>query len=582
MYYNFGVPSVFRTYVEPQQTVRQLQLDDHEKKIAKIVDNPSSIPEPGSAKAPARQTLRYKIEQLLEEEKRKEEEEALALGGMEPPAVLSANQSFTRSQMTDSTSQQTLNNPPSIQIGQQTPSVRKDSASQQEQVDSSQADDASVSQSQTEEDLDESSVDTNSLGGESISNIDINRLSLPEKGALYILRRTPDIKYFVFLLENYYALHEILPEDARFLALRTIFGYVDSTKREIQLLPQSQQQKKRPRRGLQLDPLMVKHVEKVLLNIFSSVGHSFQRIFSKALTMSDLIGLTDRMLLAQQLDDLTKGLSTLHSVKAGLSGQSTRPGTTSRPGTTESSDGVNWTGVSQRQSQYLHQVENQRRDMYVDTKGRHHVLDAQQLSKLKYLRMHDYNSINEILQVDEDYANQTGPGFEFMKVLDSRENRKVSMSTLLKQQDLGYLYKQVTNQRDGVQVSSFDESNYISMPAVATTESNLNGTDPAISDEFKSPVNLTVNTAAQNPNPNQVLGTPMNDSMASSNPQTPLNDDEKPGTPEDHINSRKKRYEKFKQNLKTMNNTPPSTAPSANNSAPSSAPAPTPKNTDKK
>lgn len=48
-----------------------------------------------------------------------------------------------------------------------------------------------------------------------------------EIAAQHILRRTVDIRHFLYLTENFYALHGLSPHDSRATALKTVFNYMD-------------------------------------------------------------------------------------------------------------------------------------------------------------------------------------------------------------------------------------------------------------------------------------------------------------------------------------------------------------------
>jgi hypothetical protein len=386
-----------------------------------------------------------------------------------------------------------------------------------------------------------------------------------------MLQRTPDLKNIVFLLENYYAVNEIPPEDSRFLALISIFGYVDSTKRDIQIIPTSELKKQQANRNRKMfeDPFAVKHIERIILSMFAAVVKGFHNILSKALPMNDMLLLTDRQVLVRQLSDFDNlfAASSNNNSNANMMNQTgnSSPSLLSpeRPSTSESNlghgpplatnatDDLLLKDSFQSRANMYHATSELARphDHYVDSKGKHHLLEKVKMSKLKYLRMHDYETISNILESDDDYSNCTGPGFEFMKVLDSRESRKITMNNLLNQPDVGFLYKQV--------LAPGDDNNSNPHDAVNTIPTNA------------IPANIR---ASFNPNNNNGVLQP--DSLASpsmgidsrtvsmSVDEGDPNNSDPTKTPETKLNSRKNRYEKFKQNLKSFNNNPANTNPS--------------------
>jgi hypothetical protein len=610
LYYNFGVPTVFRTYVEPQKIVRNIGLAEKDKlqKLENEIalsgfDNPSSIPEGGGGSEEDRKShttlsLKYRIEQILAEEKRREEEEMILgsgilnpVGGLavptpgggvvgggsgtntasnnsitnsnSKPASLKENSSNPSNNNNTNNNNNTSNNKSSGKIGKPVVVFDMSNPEQNNNNNTASEDD--------ENDNDNSSIDTGSITNESLANINEGNLPISEKAAFYMLQRTPDLKNIVFLLENYYAVNEIPPEDSRFLALRSIFGYVDSTKRDIQIIPTSELKKQQANRNRKMfeDPFAVKHIERIILSMFAAVVKGFHHIFSKALPMNDMILLTDRQMLVRQLSHFDHLLAAANNNNNNSNGNMMnqtgnsspsllspeRPSTSDSnlghgpPLATNATDDLLLKDSFQSRSNMYHATSQLARphDHYVDSKGKHHLLEKMKMSKLKYLRMHDYETISNILESDDDYSNCTGPGFEFMKVLDSRESRKITMNNLLNQQDVGYLYKQVLAPGD-------DGSNPNPHDAVNTIPTNA------------IPMNIR---ASFNPNNNGGVLQP--DSLASPSmgidsrtvsmsvdEGDPSNNDPTK-TPETKLNSRKNRYEKFKQNLKSFNNNPANT-----------------------
>lgn len=193
--------------------------------------------------------------------------------------------------------------------------------------------------------------------------------SYPQRAAQLIFDRVKNMKNFLIIVENYYALHDMTHEEARRLALRTLVGYVDHN-HEAQTKDKTTNNRRSRGRSdnSKRQQIHVKVLEKILLVMYSRVGIPFQAEFSKHFPVSDLIALLE--------------------------------------------DPLAFTPA---------QVPNSKKDLYIDKHGKHHFLR----DSIKSNRIYDTSFIHSILALDDDYSNYQGPGFDLMARLDYKETPKV-------------------------------------------------------------------------------------------------------------------------------------------------------------
>lgn len=217
--------------------------------------------------------------------------------------------------------------------------------------------------------------------------------TLSEKAAYHIYLRILDTKNMLFVLENFYALNDFSAEDSRALGLRAIFGYIDPEKgsaypKKLRKDLHHQGGDQKPKNKRKRQQLTVKLIEQILLSMFCSHIQFFQRFFSKFLTIQDLIQLTSPDSLPEQLIESVEDPATV-------------------PFTKEESARMKGP-----------------RETFVDTKGKHHSLLPEIQSHAKYYRMYDAKTINKLFDKDDEFGHCIGSGFEFMQILDARDNKR--------------------------------------------------------------------------------------------------------------------------------------------------------------
>jgi hypothetical protein len=353
LFYNFGIPTIFRTYVEPQKEIKQIK----EKKMKELslfknkeISTETDDDVEGIPRTQSTATISRAIDKIQEEEP-----ELAGIG--KAHEVVNKEALFDdecSSQMTEEEGEGTMNENISVASFQDT------------------------------------------IG---LENIDESCLTTSEKAAFIICQRTRDMKHMLFVLENYYSLQDFTPEEARFLALRSIFGYNDSNKKSF-----SGRRTATPTGGNNAKSVKKKRaqvsiavLEKILLSMFMEHINYFQTIFSKVLRMEDLMKLTDPSLFPSRLH------AHLHHPSSPLSEYTNSTSAFSSPKPLA------------------------KRETFIDNKGKHHLLpDEGSPSKLKTHALYDTKTINAIFETDDDYSSWNGPGFDYIRTLDSRDEKKSS------------------------------------------------------------------------------------------------------------------------------------------------------------
>eukprot|EP01040_Poterioochromonas_malhamensis_P008896 gene8896-9633_t len=432
LYYNFGVPTIFRTYVEPQKLVRNLKLKQTDLQQKKAAESDEGGKENNNAgNTPS-------------EEKRSGSQSPTKSGSHDGTVASSSHRSTAslptgeKEKSQDLSQKQSDSKHGSSQVSLQSHQIKEE-----------ENEDTDASDTEAEDTGDNSSVaSSQSLGNMSISKLNEDQLNYAEKAAFLIFQRTLDMKNILYILENYYAINELSHIDARYLSLRAIFGYIDPKRRDIPKRMNQQQQltKPTPRKARILTS--INYVEKIILTMFSSDIKYFHRFFSRLLTMNDLFRLTDINNLG--ILSANGGITSLPSGRAG----------------------------SPEAYEQIFKKEPRVHDTYIDEKGRRHLLEHEEINKLKMLRMHNYNSINQLFEVDEDYSRRSGPGFEFMRALDGREKKKISLNSMIQKPGLNYLFNAIDQK--GVPNNGFDVSEQL------LAESDEPSTMPDLDDDLKS------------------------------------------------------------------------------------------------
>lgn len=241
-------------------------------------------------------------------------------------------------------------------------------------------------------------------------------LSPIERAAKLLVNRTPSATHFVHLVENFYCMNDVVIEEARKMALRTVVGYVESNsqprpKSQAQQQPVSSlnsqfstvsiseqplQQSPKPegettpggaprqhRRTLRAPKvrssrrkpaITVKAIEKILLSIYMDIGRGFHKEFSKILTMDELIHLSEQKFVIAQGD----------------------------------------------------MGDGQPREMYVDTHGHHHTIKLQRGTKAIYDRAY----FNVVYAQDDNVDHLYGPSYDYIRTLNEMEEKKPPLVTL--------------------------------------------------------------------------------------------------------------------------------------------------------
>lgn len=199
-----------------------------------------------------------------------------------------------------------------------------------------------------------------------------------EKAARLVIERTPEVVKFINLVENYYCMNNISVEEARKMALRTVVGYVENTSRpksseattpvEVSSRPGSRG-RRRVGSSRRKPAITVKAIEKLLLSLYMDIGRAFHREFSKLITMRELIALAEQSF--EVLDD-------------------------------ERAEAEN------------------KKEMYIDTQGKHHIIKLQRGTKAIYERSY----IHAIFAIDDEVFDNPGPSFDFIRNLDAAEESK--------------------------------------------------------------------------------------------------------------------------------------------------------------
>jgi hypothetical protein len=390
LFYNFGIPTIFRTFVEPQRFIDQIKKE----RFAKLS---SALPPMKDEEGPS--VLRdIELDKLTS---------SLSLMGI-------ANENKEQVAMND-----------------------EDSLSHRSSL-SSQSSVSTLN------------VDGSPTVHASLKDLaDLSAFSVSERSAYYLHRRIHrSFNNLVFLFENFYSLHKIAFKDSRILTLRVMFGYVErgeagredpwrpsspstsmnpfspGTPPKMAASSRSKSRVKRQRTRLHL-------IEKILLTMFNQVVIHFQKYFSTLLPVPDL-------LLLATYDDLLVKEAAFHHKQLGL--------VIGERGEGMSNEESNHQAFP---ASVIPELVSSKKnhEYYVDAHGRHHLIKPEFLTKSKeFLRMHDYRTVFGIFEHDDNYmihleggssetaegeVGEGGPagniGFEFMKTIDTRDCRKIDI-----------------------------------------------------------------------------------------------------------------------------------------------------------
>lgn len=239
LYYNFSIPTILRTYVEPQRQVASYRSNVQQAILALLKNEGADM-------------------------------------GMDTRSSLLPTQSPTASKALLETSTTIRED----NISVITEARDEDSVDSQTEMSST----ASLSKGNLSLDFDDED-DANNEKDSSLNEI--------QKAAKIVGERNHGIKSMLGLFENYYALHDISFAEARRMALRAIVGYVS-----IQTPgagPRSSS-RNRSRQQAKRGQVPVKHVEKICISLLTSVVKTFQEEFSKILPIVELNSLVEEVI----------------------------------------------------------------------------------------------------------------------------------------------------------------------------------------------------------------------------------------------------------------------------------------------
>jgi hypothetical protein len=401
LFYNFGIPTIFRTFVEPQRFLDQIKKE----RLSKISSSlPPMKDEEGPSVLPDIQldklTASFSIAGIEEENK-----EQLTMNDEDSLSH--------RSSLSSASSVSTLNG-----NGNQTANIQT-----------------------SLKDL-----------------IDLSAFNVSERAAYYLHRRIyPSFNNLVFLFENFYSLHKIGFKDSRILTLRVMFGYVERGEagREDPWRPSSPlaaniafspgtppkmskatKPSSRSKSRIKRQATRLHLVEKILLTMFNQVAIHFQRYFSTQLPVPDLLQLAtyDELLMKE-----TVFLQKEQGLTIGEGGEGMN-----------NEDSTHHTSSASVVSEFVSSKKNH--EYYVDAHGRHHLIKPEFLTKSKeFLRMHEYRTVFGIFEHDDNYMihleggssesaqGEAGDGlkgnigYEFMRTLDTRDCRKLDIKEFFNQ-----------------------------------------------------------------------------------------------------------------------------------------------------
>jgi hypothetical protein len=211
------------------------------------------------------------------------------------------------------------------------------------------------------------------------SSLEVDVPNTPiEKAARLVSERSPEVTKFIHLIENYYCMKDITVEEARRMALRTVVGYVENNSaarrppsstgnnNESGLVGRG---KKRLNQNRRKPAITVKAIEKILLSLYMEIGQSFHREFSRLITMRELIALAEQNFLVVEEE---------------------------------------------------RKEAESKREMYIDTQGKHHLIKLQRGTKAIYERSY----IHTIFAIDDAVYDFPGASYDYIRELDALEERK--------------------------------------------------------------------------------------------------------------------------------------------------------------
>jgi hypothetical protein len=292
---------------------------------------------------------------------------------------------------------------------------------------------------QNDEDDEEDDVTTSQVSVDSTtsSSIVTDRfgtlmMNINQQAVLLILRRTHDVRNILYILENFYVIHRMSHEEARKLALRNLLGYVETKANTPNarrtggimgltmgglngstgmLTPVATTPTAKAKRINKRNRITVNTLEKILFSMFTGFIMTFQQEFSQTITLGEIMELTNKENIAQAR-------------------------TLALPADDASSLNSSTTPLSINTGAHSYKIS-------IDKDGKHHIAHSVESSVAKKYAhwMHDPKTFEYIFNLDEDYGDEAGAGFDLMRKWDTKAMQKKLLARSSSNSEADYIFQ---------------------------------------------------------------------------------------------------------------------------------------------